>query len=73
MPMSLRPPTSPKTWYPSLTTLAALACVGPLSATTPIGAFALNDLNQNSIRVGQSVSPRDYHQWISAYYFGNEG
>ena len=39
----------------------------------PIGAFSLADLNAASARFGQSVSPRDYGQWISAYYFGNEG
>ena len=39
----------------------------------PIAAFALNDLNPESPRTGQVLSPRDYGQWISAYYFGNEG
>ncbi len=39
----------------------------------PVSAFALNDLNERSERIGQSISPRDYGQWISAYYFGNEG
>jgi hypothetical protein len=43
------------------------------AAGAPITAFALNDLNANSSRVGLTVSPRDYGQWISAYYFGNEG
>lgn len=43
------------------------------AAGAPIAAFALNDLNQNSPRSGRTVSPRDYGQWISAYYFGNEG
>ena len=39
----------------------------------PIASFALNDLNPGSPRTGQVLSPRDYGQWISAYYFGNEG
>jgi len=39
----------------------------------PIGAFSLADLNAASARFGHSISPRDYGQWISAYYFGNEG
>lgn len=43
------------------------------AAGAPIAAFALNDLNANSSRVGLTASPRDYGQWISAYYFGNEG
>lgn len=52
--------------------LIALAA-GPARAGTPLAAFSLNDLNPNSSRLGRTISPRDYGQWISAYYFGNEG
>lgn len=48
--------------------LASTAAVG-----APLAAFALNDLNAGSARKGQVLSPRDYGQWTSAYYFGNEG
>jgi hypothetical protein len=51
--------------------LIALAA-GPALAGTPLTAFHLNDLNPNSSRLGRTISPRDYGQWISAYYFGNE-
>jgi len=56
-----------------LRVLTALACATPVFAAAPVGTFALEDLNPHSDRVGQAVSPRDYRQWISAYYFGNEG
>lgn len=45
----------------------------PALAGAPLTAFHLNDLNPNSSRLGRTISPRDYGQWISAYYFGNEG
>lgn len=51
---------------------AGILTVGTAVAA-PVSAFALNDLNERSERIGQSISPRDYGQWISAYYFGNEG
>jgi hypothetical protein len=31
--------------------------------------FHLNDLNPASPRIGQSVSPRDYLQQVSGWYF----
>jgi hypothetical protein len=42
-------------------------------AAAPLAPFALADLNANSPRVGNPISPRDYGEWVSAYYFGNEG
>jgi hypothetical protein len=32
--------------------------------------FSLVDVNPNSARSGDHVSPRDYQQQVSAYYFG---
>lgn len=51
--------------------LAAVPAVA--AGAPPIGTFSLPDLNATSTRFGHSISPRDYGQWISAYYFGNEG
>lgn len=62
-----------------LLVLALLACAAavmaprPLQAADPLAPFVLADLNPASIRVGNPVSPPDYTEWISAYYFGNEG
>lgn len=33
--------------------------------------FALVDTNTSSLTYGQSVSPRDYLQQVSAWYFGH--
>lgn len=44
-----------------------------MQAGTPLAAFALPDINPQSSRAGRTLSPRDYGQWITAYYFGNEG
>lgn len=33
--------------------------------------FSLTDVNPNSPRNGQAVSPRDYLQQVSAWYFGH--
>lgn len=52
---------------------AGMLLTSAAAAGAPIAAFALNDLNAGSSRTGQVLSPRDYGQWISAYYFGNEG
>ena len=56
-----------------LMALAALWSLGGVRAAEPLREFVLPDLNAASDRVGDQVSPRDYTQWISAYYFGNEG
>jgi len=53
--------------------LTATVVVSHARASDALAAFALTDLNANSPRVASAVSPRDYTQWISAYYFGNEG
>ena len=58
----------PRGWFG----LLAAALLVPAAAAAPIAAFGLTDLNPGSTRVGRSLSPRDYGQWISAYYFGNE-
>lgn len=36
---------------------------------TPMPDFALVDLNPNSTRVGELVSPRDYLEQVSGWYF----
>ena len=56
-----------------LATVAVVALASAVKAAEPLAAFALGDLNMNSARVSQTISPRDYGQWVSAYYFGNEG
>jgi hypothetical protein len=62
-----------------LLVLALLACAAavmaprPLQAADPLAPFVLADLNPASLRVGNPVSPPHYTEWISAYYFGNEG
>lgn len=39
-------------------------------ATIAAPDFSLVDVNPNSSRHGEQVSPRDYLQQVSAYYFG---
>jgi hypothetical protein len=51
----------------------AAAAVSSAFAAAPLAPFALTDLNANSPRLGSTISPSDYGEWISAYYFGNEG
>lgn len=57
----------------SLTLLVA-AC-GKDNATDPTNAavpdFVLTDVNPNSATALQPVSPRDYLQKVSAWYFGH--
>lgn len=36
----------------------------------PLPDFSLEDVNATSPRFGDSISPRDYLQQVSAYYFG---
>ena len=48
----------------------------PASVTGPaLGAvvpdFAVSDVNPNSPRNGEAVSPRDYSGQVSAWYFGH--
>ena len=44
-------------------------------ATTPSASalpdFTLTDVNSASLRAGQGVSPRDYLQQLSVWYFGH--
>jgi len=75
VPAAPRPPGS-RSVFPGRRWLAlwagAFLAAGSARAV-PIATFALDDLNERSSRVAQVISPRDYGQWISAYYFGNEG
>jgi hypothetical protein len=56
--------------------LLAAAHVTPAAAQTvaePKPDFLVRDVNPNSPRNGQAVSPRDYRLQISAFYFGAAG
>lgn len=55
--------------------VAVAVAAGSRSAaqSTVVPDFQLRDVNPNSIRHGQDVSPRDYRLQISAYYFGAAG
>jgi len=68
----------------ALASFAALVSLAPTpaSAAAQASAFAsteakpdfqLRDVNPNSPRKNQTVSPRDYRLQISAYYFGAAG
>lgn len=50
--------------------MAGLACSAAVAA--PVGDFRLGDTNRWSPRVGQEVSPRQYLEQVSVYYFGYE-
>ena len=52
--------------------LVGLIMSSGLSAA-PVPDFSLVDKNSTSPRSGSLVSPRDYRQQISAYYFGSAG
>jgi hypothetical protein len=39
--------------------------------TDPMSDFSLNDLNSTSKRYGQPVSPRDYLEQVSGWYFAH--
>ncbi len=39
----------------------------------PVPDFSLDDVNPNSPRFQAKVSPRDYLQQVSGYYFGSAG
>lgn len=43
----------------------------PPPQTDPAPDFSLRDVNTNSLRFDQMVSPRDYEGQVSAYYFGH--
>lgn len=43
----------------------------PLLGDTPAPDFAVRDVNPNSPRNGELVSPRDYIGEVSAWYFGH--
>jgi hypothetical protein len=48
--------------------------LGPLAAegeSAPMPDFALVDVNQSSATANQEVSPRDYLQQVSGWYFGS--
>ena len=52
--------------------LLALVFAPSIAIATPQPDFTLPDVNPNSIRSGEMISPRDYRQQITVYYFGRE-
>ena len=52
--------------------VSALALAAPCGAVEPEPDFLLEDLNPASARLGEMISPRQYGEWISVYYFGQE-
>lgn len=42
-------------------------------ASAPVPDFQLTDVNPNSERRGSPVSPRDYVEQVSGFYFGHAG
>lgn len=57
----------------ALTVLGWLLSLATLGSAQTVPDFHLNDVNLRSARYGRLVSPRDYRQQISAYYFGLAG
>ena len=47
------------------------AAVGGEGEASPMPDFSLMDVNPNSPTKDQAVSPRDYLQQVSAWYFGH--
>ncbi len=63
-----------KTTEPSGDGGEGVSCAGDSSAvidTTAIADFSLTDVNAGSSTFGKEVSPRQYLQKYSAWYFGN--
>lgn len=50
---------------------AAVLLSLPSRASEPVPDFRLPNVNPNSPRGTNTVSPRDYIQQVSAYYFGD--
>lgn len=46
---------------------------GALAQPAPVRDFHLQDVNPNSPRYQDPVSPRDYLLQVSGYYFGSAG
>ena len=56
--------------------LLLAACQGSLEYTNlnpdaPVADFYLTDVNQTSTTANQAVSPRDYLEHVSGWYFGH--
>lgn len=50
---------------------AAIFAATSAFAATPEPDWSLQDVNSNSIRYQDLVSPTDYRMQVSAYYFGH--
>ena len=44
---------------------------GSAELSEPVADFAVVDVNPSSLSYDQPVSPRDYLQTVSGWYFGN--
>jgi len=53
---------------PALFLLTASGC-GGVDLTEPLPDFLLEDVNPNSDRYSEGVSPRDYTEQVSGWYF----
>ncbi len=49
--------------------LMTAGCVGGVDLSEPLPDFVLEDINHNSDRYGEGVSPRDYTEQVSGWYF----
>lgn len=58
------PPESCAAWVESLEPRVVLATVGEV-----VPDFQLTDENDNSDRFGETISPRDYLEQVSGWYF----
>ena len=58
-----------------IATALALALASPSGAQEgqTVPNFSLPDVNPNSVRGGQVVSPRDYNLQVAGFYFGSAG
>ncbi|MDG2123453.1 MAG: hypothetical protein P8J87_07140 [Verrucomicrobiales bacterium] len=56
----------------TLTTILAAMVASGIASAAPQPEFSLPENNNNTDRAGLDVSPRDYRQFISVYYFGHE-
>ncbi|NQU20423.1 MAG: hypothetical protein HQ567_04005 [Candidatus Nealsonbacteria bacterium] len=54
-----------------LVAVSVLMVGAPVATAEMVSDFALHDVNSTSSTYGQSVSPRDLLQQVSAWYFGH--
>jgi hypothetical protein len=62
---------SPRFTCAAVTAVASFL-IASAGTATPLPDFQLADENPNSPRFQQVISPRQYQEQVSAYYFGDE-